>query len=327
MWKGCLIIGVLYSFASSHCQGQVGSGPMPPNASSVRLQIEAPFGRSVYRIGEAVPLQLVFSTSGPPQFRLQPFPSSRRAGSAPDVITVEPQSGWDDPLGGFFRSCPIMFTGGLYDAPTLTNNPIKVPLILNDWVRFQRAGDYYLTVRSNRVIAIDTFPNMPQPSLEARFSLHIDAASKDWQSQTLDDAMKVLNSIKSDSSELSQQQERRTALNAVRFLGTEEAAYAMVRLLASEPYSYELLAGIVGSPARNTVETEMRRLLVDPRFPVVREFLCALAIVTGPPGTDNLTSSRKTELEARFREELRVALPKKIGQARVISSVTIDSQP
>jgi hypothetical protein len=140
--------------------------------------------------------------------------------------------------------------------------------------------------------------------------------------------MRVLNSIKSDSLEQREQlEQRRKALNVVRFLGTEEAAHALAGLLASEPYSYELLAGLVCSPARETVEHEMRSLLVDPHFPVTREFPCALAIVANPAGPGSVTASRQSALEARFREELRVALKQKVGPARKISSVTVDSRP
>ena len=137
--------------------------------------------------------------------------------------------------------------------------------------------------------------------------------------------MRVLNSNTSASPE--QREQRRKALDAVRFLGTEEAAHAMAQLLASEPYSYELLAGLVGSPARETVEHEMRSLLVAPHFPVVREFLCALAIVANLAEAGSVTASRKTALEARFWEELRAALPQKVGQAREICSATMDSRP
>ncbi len=301
---------------------------MSPLFSSVRLQIGAPAGRSTYRMGETIPLELMFSTSGPPQFRLDLFPSSRQPFWVVtlDVVTVEPASGWEDPLAGFLRFCPLMFQGGLDNTRVLTADPVSVPLILNEWVRFQRPGDYSVTVRSRRVTATDAFSNTPQLSVESdKFPLHIIPASRDWQSQTLEDAMRALSSDKSDS--LEQREQRRKALDAVRFLGTEEAAHAMARLKASEPYSYELLAGLVGSPARETVEHEMRSLLADPHFPVVREFLCALAIVANPAGAGSVTASSKAGLEARFWEELRAALPRKVGQAREISSITMDSRP
>jgi len=326
MWKAWLIAGAFYSFTSLPCEGQVKGGATPGAFSNVRLRIEAPTSQPVYRIGETIRLELAFTTSGPPQFRLQLVPYSRQPRLTLDLVAIEPQSGWEDPLAGFLRSCALMSEGGLYDVPVLSSDPVKVPLILNEWGHFQRSGDYSVTVRSRRVTAIDAFPNMPQPSVESnRLPLHIIAAERDWQSQTLEDAMRVLNSKMSDSRE--QREQRSKALDTVRFLGTEEAAHAMARLLASEPYSYELLTGLVGSPTREIVEHEMRSLLVDPHFPVVREFLCAMAIVANPSGVDSATVARQSALEARFREELRAALPQKVGQAREISSVTIDSRP
>ncbi len=47
-----------------------------------------------------------------------------------------------------------MFEGGLDTSRVLSSDPVRVPLILNKWVRFQKSGDYDVTVRSRRVTAI-----------------------------------------------------------------------------------------------------------------------------------------------------------------------------
>ena len=327
MWHHWLIIGAFYLFASLLCQGQVKrGGSTPPDISGVRLRIEAPLDRSVYRIGETIPLELLFSSSGPPQFRLRLSPSSRQLDGTLDLVSVEPVSGWQDPMEDFFRFCPVMFMGGLTNSRVLSGNPIKVRLILNESVRLMETGQYYVKVISRRVNAIKAFPNMPQPIVESNsLLLQIIAAPRDWQSQTLEDAMRVINSSNGDSME--QREQRRNAVNALRFLGTEDAAHAMARLISSEPYSLELLTGLVASPARETVADEMRRLLVDPHFPVVREFLCGLVIVENPLVPGNAQASRQSAFEARLREELRAVLPQKLGKAREISSVTVDSMP
>jgi hypothetical protein len=307
------------------CTGQAAPKPIAaPDLSSIRLQIKAPSGSSEYRIGEIIPVELIFSTTKPQPFRVRLAPSFRQLGLRLDDIDVEPRAGWEDPLVGF-QSCRPVLEGGLSEARGLSSDPQQISLILNEWVRFQNPGHYYLTVRSHRIIPIEAFPNMPLPSVESnRMLLDVIAPTVDWQAQTLNDAMRVLASTKNDEPE--QREIRGRAMNTVRFLGTEGAALALSRLLASEPYSYELLTGLVASPARQTSAREMRRLLVDPNFPVVREFLCALALVGNSPTPGDTRASRQAALEARFREELRAALPKKIGTARDISSATVENQ-
>ena len=321
MRKVWLFVATLCSLVNSSCRGQEHRASTQSSFPNVHLQIGAKAGGNTFRIGEAIRLDLLFTASGPPQLNV--LHGFNRRHETLDNVAVEPSSGWEDPLADFYRLCPPYSMGGMLDDRLLSSDPEKIPLILNELIRFESPGDYIITVDSRRVTSVHGSRNSEQSIVKSdKFRLHIVPASKDWQSRTLDDALRVLNSAEGMSR--GQIELRGDAIDSMRFLGTDEAAQAMARLLASEYFSAQLLDGLVGSPARETVAREMRRLLVDPHFPVVREFPCALSIVENPAAARAGAVALQSQIAASLREELRAVLKYKIGQAQKISSVTVD---
>ena len=70
----------------------------------------------------------------------------------------------------------------------------------------------------------------------------------------------------------------------------------------------------------------MKALLVDPNFPVDRDFLTAMSVLALAQDTTEKEPALRIELETHFRRALKLALETKRGQARAVSMNTLQSR-
>jgi hypothetical protein len=89
----------------------------------------------------------------------------------------------------------------------------------------------------------------------------------------------------------------------------------------------EFTLGLVGSPAREAALDEMKALLVDPNFPVDRDFLTTMSVLALAQDTTEKEPALRIELQTHFRRELKLALETKRGQARAVSMNTLLEPP
>src|SRR5450759_2398124 len=154
--KGLRMRGILYSLfflyagAGRGYAWQMATAPLAEASNSdVSLTVSVPEGRSQFQIGEAIPLDLSFISTGAGEYELLPSFGQR---SDKERVLVEPHSGWYDPVAAY---CGCYFAlhmhAGGDDLDSLSDRPTVARLELNEWVRFTEPGEYRIIVQSERV--------------------------------------------------------------------------------------------------------------------------------------------------------------------------------
>jgi hypothetical protein len=277
-----------------------------------------------FHVGEIIPLDLAFTSPSPNTYQLDTATYDRSGRLNEDNFVVEPSTGFDDPLRLYFRSYKGFMAGGLRGFKGLSTTPATIHADLNEWVRFKTPGQYRLTVTSSRVSKVGSYefgnPTVTSNSL----ALTILPAARDWQDATLKSAIQVLDSTRAPQVPASDPADPRTqAVKTLRYLGTPEAAREMARRLNGSVSEWDFAAGLMGSPARSAALEEMKKLLIDPSFPVSGRFLGTMSVLALPDGIVDNTPEQREKAEAEFRQELMSALPQKQGAALAVSNKTI----
>src|SRR5262249_32799665 len=151
--------------------------------------------------------------------------------------------------------------------------PIDVRVDLNEWLRFDRPGRYRLYAVSSR-LAYGTTWRPLEPMTSSIVEFEVVPADPAWAAQTLERATATLDRIAahvasrpmSYGGALAIEPDLARAARTLRFLGTPEAARALVRYLAADggiissrdgtpmfDRSWEVVAGLVASPHRALV--------------------------------------------------------------------------
>lgn len=131
-------------------------------AQDVSLEARTKDGRSEYRIGEPIALQLTFSSTSK-QYMVDTsfrFPDLSRQ---MDEFIVSPSEGLSDPMEDYRRALSktelcIDCVGGLRGFGRLGDKPVTLDLFLNRYVRFSKPGHYVLSVRDRRVSVVRSAP-------------------------------------------------------------------------------------------------------------------------------------------------------------------------
>ncbi|MCL4795743.1 MAG: hypothetical protein KJZ84_14375 [Bryobacteraceae bacterium] len=295
-------------------------------AAGAELQLSTDDGRTRFYIGEAIRLHLRFVIDAQPGLHLNTTTGARTSGShmaSLDEFTVEPADGVVDPLVsrihmGSAGSLAFFGTGS-------SDIPITVKLYLNEWFSFRKPGQYTVRLKSNR-LQRNLESKTPEPiPLEANpIEIEIAEPPQAWAAQVVVDARAVLGSASDEHSI-----ERKETLARLQYLETPEAAMALVAFSANSG-DVEATRALWPSPHRKLVLEEMERLLEAPGVPVHSYWLHTLAELAAsaemPEGRradvrdwNRLVSTHK----GRYTERLLAALPRKQGEARAISVLTL----
>ncbi len=106
-------------------------------------------GKSVFRIGERIPLELSFTSSSVNRYEVNLASYDRSGRLHSEQFDVNPTTGWKDPLAAYFANG---YAGGeISSSVALSSTSQIIDLNLNEWVRFDQPGDYDVIVRSSRV--------------------------------------------------------------------------------------------------------------------------------------------------------------------------------
>jgi hypothetical protein len=250
--------------------------------------------------GEMIALTLRFKADMPGLFGVSNASYDRSGRLSIDRFHLDRSEDTTDPLADYYRASGGYLGGGLSAVNNL-DTTIDVPIVLNEWFRFDRPGTYRLYVTSRRLYPygdITGQPLAPVTSTIAQFE--IAAADPAWAASALADASARIDRIAAQLggwvvsyAELrAVQDELEYALRVLRFLGTSDAACELVRHLALDhgrimwqplpgaatprgtmpapaPHdrTFELIAGLFGSPHRALVISEME-LRMTPDGPV-----------------------------------------------------------
>lgn len=297
----------------------------------VRLQVETAGGNTRFRVGEVIPLKLSFTSSAAKKYLINLATYDRSGRMNYEDFLVEPGAGWSDPLKDYF-SGGVFMMGGLMSFDLLSAEPKVIPLDLNEWVRFDRPGEYTLRVVSRRVGLASNGSPFGSSGMELRSNelrLTILPADRAWQQAALKKAVAALDAAPSGggaASSVAHAEEVQAALKTLRYLGTADAARELARHMRGEDQHADFLCmfGLFSSPFRDAALTEMRRLLAAPDHPVSSNFLYAMTVLMRGGGT---TPEARVEEDRRNQEAVRGELlgvvSQKQGKALALTLNTI----
>src|SRR5262249_7899434 len=158
-------------------------------------------GRSRFHPGEAIPIELEFTSSIPKRFVLDSATYDRSGRLTIDEFRVDPIDRVADPLLDYFASSGGYIGGGLRGAPVLGGTPTIVKLELNEWFRFDQPGTFRLSARSRRVTdELDSGPSFVPIVVESNLvAFEIVQPDADWAAATAASAMRLMESSGAES--------------------------------------------------------------------------------------------------------------------------------
>ena len=315
-------------------------------APGVDFRIRTKDGKTQYKPGELITIEMLFTSSIANTYKLDARNYDRSGHLEADEYHVDPSVGTSEPLKDYLQTG--MFggsMGGLMPLPPLLEDkPYVIVQDLNEFVRFDRPGKYRLYVTNKRVGKFD--PQQPDRantlfrSTSNTIELEILTADRDWQIQKLRETLAVVDSDKSI--------DRRASCRVLRFLNTEDAEAAMIRRYrgSTDGCDGEFHFGLLGSPRRQSIITQMQSRLVSPDHPVTGSFVRTLATLvylerfTAPmlpysevQGNEEKTRQWQTEMQNRrgvfeeidmqIAEQLSAAIFRKLQSARAVSIDTL----
>lgn len=325
------------------------------NPPGISLTLSLPPGRTQFHQGEVIPLTATFVSRLPKAYQLDTDPGSRDLNWNSDTFHVDAPTGAVDPLPVYYdHEFGMSYNGPGPSFQPLGAHPITIHYTLNEWLRFDASGRYRVYLTSGRVADAggrhqDIFFSQGRAMASNAVELEILPDDPNWDARTLQEALPLFNT---EGYNDRFQSARQAAVRTVRFLGTPDAARAMVaryRLITefdswNSPSYYETRLGLFGFPQRALIIQEMARNIADPDFPVSPFFLSDLAqtqflaaypqtippFVPHNPARDKerqaLLQERGNDLAAlteQDRQELAAAVPAKRGRARAVSLYTL----
>ena len=307
-------------------------------AHGLNMDFHTTTGSNVFHLGEVIPIQVSFSSTKPHRY-LAPcnlfwhpgfgYPACYFA--TPWQFTITPAQGWRDTSSELI---PLESSGPIFDVATrsLTREPVTGQETLSDLFRFSQPGEY--TVRLTVEIALDDHKpehkpgDAPRPGSKPKtikvsreLLLHIVPVEMDWEQEVIRNGVEAFSARRRPDVEPG----NRDAAKAFCYLGTPNAALALARLAVQDRSGYGCFTR---SPSVQTGVEEMQRLFVDPETPVSPRFFELLVGLLGRGPSqrhDMMVISQKIVDEQR--EVLFQALPRKQGDARIISLMTVLVNP
>lgn len=324
------------------------------NPPGVSLTLRLPDGRTQFHQGEVISLTVTFASSLPKAYQFNTGPGDRDTPWNSDSFQVDDSTGATDPLHVYYEhGFPEAYSGGGPHFQNLTAQPVSVPYTLNEWLRFDVPGRYRVYLTSGRIVdqgkqSLDFNGRQGRATASNVVNLEILPDDPALDAQTLQQALPLFNE---DGFNSRTQEARQVAVRAIRFLGTPDAARAMVArygystdyLQLNNPAYVQTRLGLFGFPQPSLVIQEMQRRLVDPDFPIFWFFMYDLAqtqFFAAYPQTVPLSAvvgparDKERQHQLRRRSDVRTALtdldltllaaaPGKEGKARAVSLYTL----
>lgn len=298
------------------------------NDDSPHLQISVT--SSVFRQGELIPITLSFRSKSANRYQINMATYDRSGRMMYERFLAEPSNGTNDPLLAYFKSAYTPFmVGGITNFKFLTDSPYDVRLDLNEWLRFDSPGRYHVTVTSSRVSDapgnMNFYKGVIQDLKSNSIEFEIVTPDNIWQREQLNKILIDLDHAASKQGPFLSES-RAAALRALRFLGSPDAAVELARHIRGEENQLDwyCMFGLIGSPNRLAGYEELKKLLIDPDFPVGNVFLNAIAVVPlDPAKSAERLKQQREENWKRAQSTLTEAVSLKRGKALAVSANTI----
>lgn len=302
---------------SGHQQSSSSSGAAP-----VTLTIRFMDGRTQFRPGETLPLELLFDSSVPKRFVVDGATYDRGGRLTIDDFAVEPNDAVRDPLLDYFALGGGSL-GGLRSMGVLGEKPFIVKVSLNDWLRFDKPGRYTLAVRSRRVKEELTGTAAPGPFGPVQsnvLSFEIIARDPEWEAKEFASAMQLLNSAGPGV-------DRRQGCRTLQFLATDAAVDALIAHFDDDAWAcgFEAAAGVISANDRERAVRQLEAGLRMPDRPVSYRYLDTLALLTVLVQHPELRPRQTRETKGRFPQPLdREGLQQLVDSSRTTYTAILD---
>jgi hypothetical protein len=286
-----------------------GTLPLWAEPGQAALSIQTVNEQSIFHIGERIPLKLTFSSPNDTGYLIAPLVRGR--GDEFDCNrfeVVSPATGWSDPLEMYFKQDFIRTGHGWSWPPLQKSKPVEASLDLNEWIRFDKPGDYTIKVTSFCVSKVQGTARYP---LSGTIKLQIVPATPEWQDEKFKSILPnldlldkpVIHGEKGNS--IQSQLVRRgplfeSARADLKYLATPAAIDEMTYRLRDEKYNFadQCSVGLMGLPPtmRETAIASMNKRIKDPDFPITEWFFSTLSFLYVTPGSEK--ESIRTQREA-----------------------------
>lgn len=303
------------------------------STTSQGLQLQLSTNATVYRQGELIPLELSFTSKLSNRYQINMASYDRSGRMNYEQFSVVPAEGTSDPLFVYFNSNSFFLGGGLTNFKILSDTPYVIHLNLNEWVRFDKPGNYRVTVTSQRVSDAPggkSFYHGAVQDLESNtIQVRIVEPDDAWRQSELKKILTDFDDSPPPTAALSSNQ-RLAAATALRYLGSADAARELARHLRGEEnqVDWACMFGLIGSPNKLVGYEEMKRLLVDPDFPVGGMFLTTIAILPLDPAESAEALSQQRDANWKdARSSLAAGISIKRGKALAVSLDTVLQNP
>ena len=204
-----------------------------------------------------------------------------------------------DPLVDYFLSGVMGgIGGGLRTNPTLTADPHRIQLALNDWFRFDKPGRYRLYLKSNRV----SREHQPGDKDEGRvyivavsniLEIEITEPDAGWQTAKLREIDTVLEHV----DPFVDDPKVRQAKAELVYLGTRGAVQLNLNIARRNGGNVNEL-GLIGAPDRGFVISEVDRYIEEPGTLVTSQIITLRTLFDFVASHPNLAPFRMLDLTA-----------------------------
>ena len=268
--------------------------PPPVTAAPVTLTLRLADQRRQFRPGEAIPVELEFTSATTGRYSVDGATYDRSGRLTIDEFVIDRIDEVSDPLLDFFGSGGGI-GGGIRGIGVLGEKPYTVKLELNDWFRFDTPGTYTLAVKSRRVTDESIRPSVVIPVESNPVSFEILPRSEAWEAAQLETARRLV--------EAQPFQDARAGCRMLRYLGTEDAAMVMIRRFGADPNQgceFDFMAGLFTVANRAAVVRAMEAGLRAADQPVTYSYLRALAMLSVYLQHPELRPAQTRETKGRF---------------------------
>jgi HEAT repeat protein len=272
-----ILLLVLASAAPARCQ----------QVTDATLTIRFANDQRQFHVGETIPLELAFSSTAEKTYEFDGRNYDRSTRLNVDEFHVTPPG--RDPLYNYYHSGLLPFGEGVEGSGfSLGSQPRIVREDLNEWVALDHPGQYAIYATSSRVSRLVGSNSQPVELRSNTLYFEIVAADAAWREQTLGTAVAALNNPDSSPDE------KRSAIRALRFLGSPESVHELVKVLGTpgNEDSWDCLAGLFGFPNQRLVLNELDKQFSSPDMAITPSYVTALV------GTGLLVNRKPSPLYA-----------------------------
>lgn len=275
---GCFISVLLHGATQGQYFDVRHQRDLSSNPSDLHFRLVTDGVKTFHR-GERIPLVLEFWSDSPEKYQLNDA-SYDRSGRLPTEEFVLDRNDVVDPYADYFFTGVLGgIGGGLRGNPVLDAKPSKIELDLNDWFRFDQAGNYRLYLKSHR-LSRERNPGESGDGATIQFAavsnvidLEIVADDPAWTESKLRAIESVLAQPPPETPKAGPPvpvdpiDQLRAARRDLRFLSTPDAVALELRDANRSGTSPDTLL-LVGARDREQAIAAFDRFLADPTTPI-----------------------------------------------------------